>query len=398
MSSLRIVADENIPCVKAAFGDLGRVRRRPGREIDSTAVAEADVLLVRSVTPVTPSLLDDSPVQFVGSATIGTDHVDEDDLHERGVAFAHAPASNADSVADYVVAALLTLAHRRGVALADKTVGIVGCGNIGGRLCRRLSALGLKVLPNDPPRAAAEPAAQTPDFVSLDTVFERADVVTLHVPLTTGGAHPTESLVDAEALERLDDRAWLVNTSRGPVVDGTALLRALRRDALGAAVLDVWENEPTPDPPLVRAVDLATPHIAGYAWDGKLRGTKMLYDALCDHLDVEPAWSPDAVLRPAHPARLQCQAPDPRTPRPDWLHQLTQQAYDLAADDARMRALLERPPAEQGAFFQELRATYPTRRELRRFSVGGSGVPDDRRTAVEEGLTIQCRPPGQYAR
>jgi len=398
MSVLRIVADKNIPCVEAAFGDLGRIRRLPGREIDSTAVAGADVLLVRSVTPVAPPLLDDSPVQFVGSATIGTDHVDEGYLHERGVSFAHAPASNADSVADYVVAALLTLAHRRGVALADKTVGVVGCGTIGGRLRRRLSALGLRVLPNDPPRAAAERAAQAPDFVSLATVFERADVVTLHVPLTTGGAHPTESLVDTDALERLDDRAWLVNTSRGPVVDGTALLRALRRDELGAAVLDVWEDEPTPDPPLVRAVDLATPHIAGYAWDGKLRGTKMLYDALCDYLDVEAAWSPDAVLQPEHPAKLQCQAPDPRTPQTDWLHQLTRQAYDLAADDARMRALLQRPRTEQGAFFQELRATYPTRRELQRFSVGGSGVPNARRTAVEDGLSLQCWPPGRYAR
>jgi len=398
MSSLTIVADKNIPCVRAAFGTVGEVQCHPGREIDAEAVSEADVLLVRSVTPIERPLLDDCSVQFVGSATTGTDHVDERYLRDREVAFAHAPASNADSVADYVVAALLTLAHRRGEPLEGKTVGIVGCGNIGGRLHRRLSALGATVLPNDPPRAAAEPAAQPPDFVSLHTVLERADIVTLHVPLTTGGPHPTERLIDATVLDRLAADAWLLNTSRGPVVDGTALRRALHRDELGAAVLDVWENEPTPDPALVRAVDLATPHIAGYAWDGKLRGTTMLYDALCDHLGIEATWSPEAVLRPADPAELRCHAPDPRIPPVDWLHRLVRQAYDLAADDARMRALIARPPADQGAYFQKLRATYPTRRELRCFSVGRESIPSGRRPMVEEGLTLSCRRPGRYGR
>jgi erythronate-4-phosphate dehydrogenase len=277
-------------------------------------------------------------------------------------------------------------------------VGVVGCGNIGGRLCRRLSALGMTVLPNDPPRAATEPAEETPAFVPLATVLERADVVTLHVPLTADGPHPTGHLVDAAALDRLGSRAWLVNTSRGPVVDGTALLHALRGDEIGAAVLDVWEDEPTPDPALVEAVDLATPHIAGYARDGKLRGTKMLYDALCDHLGLEPSWSPDAVLRPEPPRALQCRAPDPRVPRTDGLHHLVRQAYDLAADDARMRVLPARPRAEQGAYFQELRATYPARRELQCFSVGESAVPAGRRAAVEQGLTMTCRAPGRYAR
>jgi erythronate-4-phosphate dehydrogenase len=392
---LRIVADENIPCVEAAFGDMGSIERLAGRDIGPGAVAEADVLLVRSVTPVAPPLLDESPVRFVGSATIGTDHVDEAYLREQGVAFAHAPASNADSVADYVVAALLCLAHRRGVSLRNRTVGVVGCGNIGGRLLRRLRALGLTVLPNDPPRAAAESGPTVPNFVSLGTVLDRADILTLHVPLTTGGPHPTRRLVDAAALGRLGPEAWLVNTSRGPVVDGDALLRALRADRLGAAALDVWEDEPTPDPALVRAAALATPHIAGYAWDGKVRGTTMLYEAVCEHFGAEPTWSPAATLRPGHPSALHGQPPDPRLPRTDWLHHLTRQAYDLGADDARMRGLLDRPRDQQGAFFQRLRAAYPTRRELQRFSVPEAGLPADRRTAVTDGLTMQARAPGR---
>jgi erythronate-4-phosphate dehydrogenase len=396
VTSFRIVADENIPCVENAFGDFGTIERRPGRDIGAEAVAEADVLLVRSVTPVTASLLNESPVQFVGSATIGTDHVDEAYLREQGIAFAHAPASNADSVADYVVAALLCLAHRRGVSLRNRTVGVVGCGNIGGRLLRRLPALGLRVLPHDPPRAAAESGPQGPDFVSMDTVLDRADILTLHVPLTTDAPHPTRRLVDGAVLDRLGPDAWLLNTARGPVVDGDALLGALRRDRLGAAVLDVWEEEPTPDPSLVHAVDFATPHIAGYARDGKVRGTTMLYEAFCEHVGRDPTWSPAAALRPEHPASLRCAPPDPRLSRVDWLHHLVRQAYDLDADDARMRGLLDRPRDEQGAYFQRLRATYPTRRELRCFSVPAAGVPARHRTAVTDGLTMQPCAPGRY--
>ena len=398
MSALKIVADENIPCVEEALGDLGTIVRCPGRSIGPATVDDADVLLVRSVTTVAPPLLDESPVRFVGSATIGTDHVDRAYLQERGVAFAHAPASNADSVADYVVAALCVLAQRRGVSLEGRTVGIVGCGNIGGRLARRLPALGMTVLRNDPPRAAAEAGPEAPAFVSLDTVLDRADLLTLHVPYTTTGPHATHHLIGEAALSRLDADAWLLNTARGPVVDGAALLGALRHDALGAAVLDVWEDEPTPDPALVRAVDLATPHIAGYAWDGKVRGTAMLYDALCEHLGVEKTWSPEAVLRPEHPSALHCRAPDPRLPRTDWLDQLAQQAYDLRADDARMRALPDRPPSERGAHFRRLRATYPRRREMSRFEVSAASVPAAHRSAVAEGLTLQPRAPGRYDR
>lgn len=352
-------------------------------------VADADVLLVRSVTDIGAPLLQDSSVRFVGSATIGTDHVDQSYLAEQGIAFAHAPASNADSVADYVVAALLLLARRRGEPLAEKTVGIVGCGNIGGRLADRLPAFGCTVLRNDPPRAEAE--GRDHDFMGLDAVLQQADVITCHVPLVTEGPHPTPHLIDGEALAHLSSDAWLLNTSRGSVVDNEALLNALRSGEVGAAVLDVWENEPTPDPALVEAVDVATPHIAGYAYDGKVRGTTMLYDALCEHLGVEPEWSSETVLQPASPDALRCQAPDPHLPRTDWLDQLARQAYDLLADDGRMRGLLDCPPDEQGDRFRELRATYPRRREMQKQTVPAAGVPSDYRSVVGEGLTMHLR-------
>lgn len=374
--------------MESAFGGLGEITRYPGREIGPEEVRTADVLLVRSVTSVGEELLRNSAVQFVGSATIGTDHVDDAYLNEAGIAFAHAPASNADSVADYVVAALLRLAQRRGVSLEGRTVGIVGCGNIGGRLARRLPALGLTVLQNDPPRAEAADGPH--DFVSLDTVLDRADMVTCHVPITMEGPHATYHLIGEEELRRLGTDAWVVNTSRGRVVDNEALLAALRDEQIGGAVLDVWEGEPRPTPALVEAVDIATPHIAGYAYDGKVRGTTMLYEALCDYLDVEQTWDADAVLAPESPDALHCQAPDPRLPRTDWLDHLARQAYDLQADDARMREYLETPSEERGDYFRHLRATYPTRREMQIQTVPGPGVPPAYRTAVTDGLTLQC--------
>ena len=392
MSQIHILADENIPCVHAAFRGLGTIERCAGRDIGPAEVQDADVLLVRSVTTVGPALLEGSDVKFVGSATIGTDHVELDYLEEQGIAFAHAPASNADSVADYVIAALLILARRKQAPLRDQTVGVVGCGNIGGRLARRLPPLGLSVLRNDPPLAdAAEDAGRTHDFVSLDTVLRSADIVTCHVPLTTMGPHPTHHLLDADALAHLRPGTWLLNTSRGPVVDNDALLAALASGRVGAAALDVWEGEPTPDPDLIRAVDIATPHIAGYAYDGKVRGTTMLYEALCDHLDVEPTWDSATVLRPDEPDALRCHPPDSRLPRTDWLHHLVQQAYDLGADDARMRKMLDNPPSDRSGVFSHLRATYPVRREFQQYTVPRGGVPEAYVEAVEKGVTMDVR-------
>lgn len=392
VSNLRIVADANIPCVEQAFGHLATIEQVPGRSIGPTDVSDADVLLVRSVTRVGPSLLEDSPVQFVGSATIGTDHVDRKYLDDEGIAFAHAPGSNADSVADYVVAAVLALARQFRTSLQGQTLGVVGCGDVGSRVGRRLAALGLSVLRNDPPRVrTAADSASSSEFVPLDRVLQEASIVTLHVPLTLSGRDATHHLVDEEALQAMSRDAWLLNTSRGPVVDNDALLRALEAGEVEAAVLDVWEDEPTPDPALVGAVDIATPHIAGYAHDGKVRGTTMLYRALCEHLGVDPVWTPDEELRPATPDRLHCHPADPRLPRTEWLHQLTRQAYDIVADDARLRRMLNRPRSEHGDYFRRLRASYPMRRELQQHTVPGQAIPDEYRRAVEEGLTIPFR-------
>jgi len=392
VAELQILADANIPCVEEAFSRFGTVRKKRGRAIGPSDVAAVDVLLVRSVTPVGPELLGSTDLRFVGSATIGTDHVDRAYLRERGIPFAHAPGSNADSVADYVVVALLTLARRRGVSLQDRTVGIVGCGNIGGRLARRLPALGMTVLRNDPPLArAVEAEEKPPDFVSVDTVLAESDVVTLHVPLKETGPDPTHHLVDAAFLDRLNDGAWLLNTSRGPVVDGDALLEARTQGPVAAAGLDVWENEPSPDPALLEAVDVGTPHIAGYAYDGKVRGTAMLYEALCEQVGVEPKWAGTATIRPTSKDALQCTSPDPRLPTTEWRYHLAVQGYDLPTDDAALRDLLDRPSEARADGFKRLRAQYRQRRELQQHVVSRTAVPAAHVQAVEKGLTIQLQ-------
>jgi erythronate-4-phosphate dehydrogenase len=391
--SLTICADENIPCVDDAFRSFGTVRTRPGRSIEPEHLTDTDVLLVRSVTRVGPDLLSDTPVRFVGSATIGTDHIDRSYLEEAGIAFAHAPASNADSVADYVIAALLDTAVRRGISLSECTIGIVGCGNIGGRLARRLPNLGASVLLNDPPRRnRGERPSAGHAFRSLEEVLAASDVVTLHTPLTTSGPHPTHHLFDRETIRTMNDGAWLVNTSRGPVVDNRALLDALRDGPVGAAVLDVWEDEPEPMEALIRKADIATPHIAGYARDGKLRGTKMLYDAFCRFANAEATWSPAAALAPDEPDDLRCTPPDPTLPATDYLDTLVRQAYDISSDDARFRTILDAPAEERGVRFSRQRKTYPVRRELQQFQVPESAVPDAYAGAVRRGLEMTLAP------
>lgn len=378
---LDIVADANIPFARAAFGGLGTVRQIPGRAITRDALATADVLLVRSVTPVDEALLGGTPVRFVGTATAGTEHVDASALAARGVAFASAPGSNATSVVDYVLAALLAVAADRGEVLAGKTLGVVGVGAVGGRLVPRARALGMTVLACDPPRQAA---GHPGDWRGLGDVLDRADVVSLHTPLTTAAASawPTLGLIDAAAAARMKPGAWLVNAARGRVVTPDAA-RTLARSR--PVVLDTWPAEPDPDPALVEAAALATPHIAGYAADAKARGTAMLAAAL--HRWLASAAAPWTVADALGPGPVAEALPANLAPTA-WLDALVRRVYDVRADDARFRAALaETSGAARAAAFAALRRDYPERRELSTASVRGA-VPAGLATAVRDGLGL----------
>jgi erythronate-4-phosphate dehydrogenase len=354
---MNIVADENIPAVAEAFGTLGAVTLVNGRAMSAAQVRDADLLLVRSVTRVDESLLAGSRVRFVGSATIGFDHVDREYLAARGIGFATAPGSNATSAAEYVVSALLVLSERQQRPLAGRTVGIIGCGNVGSRVRARLTALGMHCHINDPPRAAR---GEADDYVDLATALA-CDVVTLHVPLTHGGAHPTFHLLDAPALDRLRPGAVLVNTARGAALDNVALdaLLARRRDI--DVVLDVWEGEPDIRLSLLERVALGTPHIAGYSLDGKLRGTAMIYTAVCEYLGQLPAWDVGVVLPALQPLTIRG---GERLPVEAVVRDAVTGCYDIRADDARLRESAGLGPAARALYFDRLRKEYPVRREF----------------------------------
>lgn len=390
MSNLNIIVDENIPQGVEAFSGFGKVITRAGRTIGPADLAEADVLMVRSVTPVNRTMLENSPVRFVGSATTGTDHVDRAYLQEAGIGFAHAPGANADSVVEYVTAALLQLARQRKEVLEGKTVGIVGCGQVGSRLARRLPALGLQVLKNDPPLAEQQAAAgKAHDYVSLDTVLQEADIITLHVPLTREGKFPTYHLIGEQELQQLGASTWLINTCRGAVVDNQALTAALKQQQIAAAALDVWENEPRPSTDLLDRCAVATPHIAGYSRDGKLGGTVMIYQALEKFLGVNGKWNYQEKLMLAPETNAVVTPPEDTAEKTAWLDAVVQQLYDIRRDDRRMRRILELADDEQGRYFVEMRRTYPVRRAFKHFSVARAHVPRQYRQAVTDGLQLQ---------
>ncbi len=393
MPSLNIVADENIPLVSDLFGSLGPVRMLSGRDMTPETVRHADVLLVRSVTRVDAALLDGSAVRFVGSATSGLDHIDAGYLRQRGIPFAYAPGSNADSVVEYVLATLLYLAVNRGEALGDKTLGIVGCGRIGSRLAARAAALGMKALLCDPPLAEADdPAGTARNYLPLDTLIEQVDALTFHVPLVREGPHRTWHMIGHDELAALRPGACLINTSRGAVFDNEALLEALqhteRRPA--AVVLDVWEGEPVPSAALLRCVDIATPHIAGYSYDGKVAGTYMLRDAMASlpgmQMPVAEGGAGEACGR-VEP--LPVCASDPVLPETEWLHHLVRSMYDVWRDDRCMRGSW--PDSDEAAAlrFTELRRTYPERRAFSIRQLDRGHVPDALHRAVREGLGVQ---------
>lgn len=361
-----IVADENIPLLDAFFAGFGEIRRYPGRAIDAACVRDADLLLVRSVTRVDRQLLEGSKVRFVGTCTIGTDHLDLDYFALAGIHWSSAPGCNARGVVDYVLGSLLTLAELDGVELPKRVYGVVGAGEVGGRLVRVLRGLGWRVLVCDPLRAASEEG----DFVSLDTLLEQCDTISLHTPLQRGGEHPTWHLLGAQQLARLRPGAWLINASRGPVVDNDALRELLLHREDVHAVLDVWEGEPQVDLALADLCTLATPHIAGYSLDGKQRGTAQIYQTFCRSQGLpEQVQLADLLPSPAL-ARLDFDA----SADPAWaLATLCRAVYDPRRDDADFRRSLSEDPTEQRAAFDLLRKQYPVRREIEGLAVRVQG-------------------------
>lgn len=356
---MNLIIDANIAFAEEAFSHLGITRLVDGRSLTNKDVKDADILIVRSVTNVTDGLLKNSKVKFVGTATIGTDHIDLNYLSKQNIQFTDAKGCNAVSVAEYVFTALLKIASDKNISLKGKTIGVVGVGNIGSRVSRLAESLGMKVLQNDPPLKRIN---RDEKFLSLEETLQ-ADIITLNVPMSFDDIDKTFHLLNEDNLKRINNGTILINTSRGAVIDNAALLKEsiIREFEL---VLDVWEDEPTINTKLLAKTKIATPHIGGYSFEGKVKGTKMIYNSLCKFLNIKPIWQPILPEIENKEMRLSEGKSDE-----EKLYRLFSSIYNIEGDDEVMRKILTYEPNEQAGYFDLMRKKYPLRREFSNYTI-----------------------------
>ena len=300
---MKIVVDDKIPYISEKLALLAdAVVYLRGAEISADDVRDADALIVRTRTHCNQQLLEGSKVRFVATATIGFDHIDTDYMTQAGIYWTNCPGCNAASVAQYLECSLLLLQQEKGLDLQHATIGIVGCGHVGSKVKAVAERLGMRVLVCDPPLKEKEALTHHPSsitFVSMDVIEREADVITFHVPLSHEGQYATWHLGNADFFHRLTRVPYIINTSRGGVVDNTALLQALNEGRVRDAILDVWEGEPNVNLDLLGKVFIGTPHIAGYSADGKVNADNMVIDALCQHFGLPHL---GRILPPSLPA------------------------------------------------------------------------------------------------
>lgn len=388
---MQIVADENIPLLEQFFSEFGEIRKVPGRSMTASDVNDADILLVRSVTEVNAGLIANSPVKFIGTCTIGTDHIDlayidalNQARHEHAkqkIAFASAPGCNAEAVVDYILSAVSVLIDQRDQTFQNISVGIVGVGNVGLRLRRRLEAMGVTVLAVDPFKNADDVGVLS----TLDEVLT-ADIVSLHIPLTfaeNAGEHATYHLMNEQRLQKMKPDACLINSCRGSVLDNAALKKHMADNTEFEGIIDVWEGEPNLDLQLMNRCMLATPHIAGYSLDGKMRGTEQVYQACCQTFGL-PIRNKLAQLLP-EPSIKKIKFGD-SVPVHQALRTAIRAAYEVRVDDGIMRSTLlrtEGDPEEMKAKFDFLRKNYPLRRDIPTMRIEVPSKRQDLQAALE---------------
>lgn len=356
---LKLIVDENIALAADIFNQFGDVKLVSGRYITNSLLKDIDILIVRSITNVDEELLKNTPVKFVGTATIGTDHIDLDYLKKNNIIFADAKGCNAFSVAEYVVAALLNFSAKFDFLLKDKSIGIVGVGNVGSKVATFAETLGMHVLLNDPP---LQRNGDKRNFVELDEIL-KCDIVTLHVPLNPNGVDKTHHLFDKKILSRLKNDTILINSSRGAVINNLDLYDSIEKKNL-KVVLDVWENEPEINVELLNKVLIGTPHIAGYSYEGKVNGTKMIYDSLCKFLEAEKSFSFE-LETPQNSIKQF----DEFNKHEIGLNDLISNIYSIQDDDNRMRKIIVMNKNERIKDFDLQRKNYPKRREFNNYTI-----------------------------
>ena len=359
---IKIIADDKIPFLKGVLEPYADVTYLPGKQITRDVIMNADALLIRTRTKCTDTLLKGTRVKFIGTATIGFDHIDTQYCEKNKIKWINAPGCNSFSVQQYIAAALLKIASEFRFSLKDKTIGIIGVGNVGSKIEKFAKILGMKVLLNDPPRARKEGEKA---FNSLDKILYESDIVTVHVPLNVVGEDRTYNLFNETSFKKMQKDAWFFNSSRGEVTDTAALKELLRSGKLGGAVIDVWENEPDIDQELMAKAFIATPHIAGYSTDGKANGTAMVVNSLCKYFEISlKNWYPENVPQPASP---EITIDGRGKSEEDIIREAVFKTYNIAVDDLKLRF----SPSD----FEKQRGEYPLRREFTSYKIdlkGGS--------------------------
>lgn len=356
---MKIICDENISFAEAAFKQFGTVELLHGRKINNAALKNTDALIVRSITQVDEALLDNTNVKFVGTATIGTDHVDINYLNKKNIKFADAAGCNSDAVAEYFFTALFRILVQKDISLKNKSIGVIGVGNIGSRVVKLAKAVGLEIIMNDPP---LQRKTSSKNYTSLEEALQ-ADIITFHVPLTLAGKDKTIHLLDEKKIKSMKDGSILINASRGPVVDNTALSSLIDKKKLNV-VLDVWEHEPQVDINLLNQTLIATPHIAGYSLEGKVNGTYLIYKNFCSFLGETPTWHPtlaipeDSVIAAKENHSIE-----------QALDLIFSKVYSIHRDDKKMRYLNELDERKRQSYFDLMRKEYPYRREFNNYSL-----------------------------
>ena len=321
------------------FSEFGEVVTLPGRQISNESLQDCDALIVRSRTRVDEELLRNSKIHFVGSTVAGLDHIDQPYLEDNAITLSSAQGCNSNAVAEYVISAIANLSHDYNFKLSDRTLGIIGVGNVGRRLDFKAKQLGIKTLLNDPPRESAEGSEH---FVSLEEALG-ADIVTFHTPLTFSGIYSTHNLLNSHNFNHIKKDAIIINAARGGIIN--ELIWEITPTK--ANIIDCWENEPNINPTLQKSAYWATPHIAGHSIDAKFMGSFMIYKDLCKY-----------IKKPLNDNIEHLINPELRIIRENNLHETLNSIYSFQADDKAIQDISN---------FEDYRRNYPERYEWRHF-------------------------------
>ncbi|MFZ4725727.1 MAG: 4-phosphoerythronate dehydrogenase PdxB [Paludibacter sp.] len=360
---MKLIIDDKIPYIRGAFESVAEVVYLPGSKTTAEIVKDADAIVTRTRTICNKKLLAGSTVKFIATATIGYDHIDTEYCDNAGIQWTNAPGCNSKSVEQYVASAIMVLAEKNNWNLSEKTIGVVGVGNVGSKVARICEIFGMKVLQNDPPRERVEGSGQ---FVSIRQIMDEADIITLHVPLNLKGEDATFHLGNDSFFNALKKKPVLINSCRGEVTETNAVKTALKSEKISAFVCDCWENEPDLDLELLQLTEIATPHIAGYSKDGKAIGTLMSVQAINNYFGLGlENWKPSGVELPLNP---EITIDGTGLTEQQIIAKAILHTYDIRNDDRDFRNNVKE--------FEQLRGDYPTRREFPAFTIKAKNIAE----------------------